>query len=266
MNLAQKRRCRRVPKSIRAARRQPAPVVLTDDPVDWWFDVGEGTQAWNGEHPPDPHSFVRVRAPKSTAKSRHVPVYAYSTTTGGHIRLESGLEHDLLRELDRRPEISWLVSQPMRLRLPAKRARRRLEHTPDLLSVDSHGIVTIWDVRAIRRQDDDFKIKADLTGRACRDLGWRYEVFAGLTRVRKGNLMWLHGFRREPANYATRLATIVGDTRITSIGGVLATDDEGGHLTASMWHAVWRGDLLCDLDKHLSRSTPLLIPPTEASA
>ena len=252
-----------MPKSSRAARRQPPPVVLTDDPVDWWFDVGEGTQAWNSEHPPDPHSLVRVRAPKSTAKSRHVPVYAYSTTTGGHIRLESGLEHDLLRELDRRPDVTWLVSQPMRLRLPAKRARRRLEHTPDLLSVDSHGIVTVWDVRATRRQDDDFKIKADLTGRACRDLSWRYEVFAGLTRVRRGNLMWLHGFRREPADYATRLAMIVDHNRLTSIGGVLATDDDGGHLTAAMWHAIWRGDLLCDLDKHLSRSTKLFIPQAE---
>lgn len=255
-----------MPKSIRAARRQPAPVVLTDDAVDWWFDVGEGTQAWNSEHPPDPHSLVRVRAPKSMAKSRHVPVYAYSTTTGGHIRLESGLEHDLLRELDRRPDVAWLVSQPMRLRLPARRGHRRLEHTPDLLSVGGDGTVTVWDVRATRRQDEDFKIKADLTGRACRGFGWRYEIFAGLTLVRRANLMWLHGFRHEPADYATRLAMIVGDNRITSIGGVLATDDEGGHLTATMWHAIWRGDLLCDLDKHLSRSTQLSVPPTEASA
>ena len=35
-------------------------MVLTDDPVNWWFDVGEGTQAWHGEHPPDPHSLVRA--------------------------------------------------------------------------------------------------------------------------------------------------------------------------------------------------------------
>ena len=266
MNLAQKRRCRRVPKSIPAARRQPAPVVLTDDPVDWWFDLGEGTQAWNGEHPPDPQALLRVRAAKSTAKSRHVPVYAYSTTTGGHIRLESGLEHDLLRELDRRPEVSWLVSQPTRLRLPARRARRRLEHTPDLLSLDVNGVATVWDVRATRRQDDDFKVKAELTGRACRDLGWRYEIFAGLTRVRRANLMWLHGFRRPPADYATHLAMIVGATRNMTISGVLASDDEGGHLTASMWHAIWRGDLLCDLDKHLSRSSRLSVLQTEAPA
>jgi len=249
-----------VPKSIPPVQRQPAPVVLTDDPVDWWFDVGEGTQAWNGEHPPDPHSLARVRAPKSTAKSRHVPVYAYATTTGRHIRLESGLEHDLLRELDRRPDVTWLVSQPMRLRLPAKRGKRRLEHTPDLLSVDRTGLVTVWDVRATRRQDDDFKIKAELTGPACRSMGWRYEVFAGLTRVRRANLMWLHGFRREPVNYAARLAILVRDTRIRTIGAVLDADDEGGHVTASMWHAVWAGDLLCDLDKHLSRSTPLSQP------
>ena len=58
----------------------------------------------------------------------------------------------------------------------------------------------------------------------------------------------------------------MGDPRIMSIGGVLAADDEGGHLTASMWHAIWRGDLICDLDKHLSRSTTLSVARKEAPA
>lgn len=257
MNLAQKRRCRRVPKSIPPARRQPAPVVLTDDPVGWWFDVGSGTVAWDGEQPPDPRSMRRVRTPNSNAKSRHVPVFAYSTTTGGHIRLESGLEHDLLRELDRRHDVVWLVSQPMRLRLAAKRGRRPLEHTPDVLCLHQSGVVTVWDVRAKKRQDEDFRIKAELTGAACQGQGWRYEVFTGLTRVRRANLMWLHGFRREPVDYANTLAMQIRDTRIRTIGAVIDADHDGGHLTASMWHAVWRGDLVCDLDKHLSRSTPL---------
>lgn len=56
----------------------------------------------------------------------------------------------------------------MRLRLPARRACRRLEHTPDLLSADVNGAATVWENPATRRQDDDFKVKADLTGRARR--------------------------------------------------------------------------------------------------
>jgi hypothetical protein len=266
MNLSQKRRCRRVPKSISPARRQPAPVVLTDDPVEWWFDVGGGVQAWNGKRLPELRSMRSVRTPHSKANSRHVPVYAYSTTTGEHIRLESGLEHDLLRELDRRRDVTWLVSQPMRLRLPAKRARRRMEHTPDLLSVDSEGVVTVWDVRAARRQDEDFRIKSQLTASACPTMGWHYEVFAGLTRVRRANLMWLHGFRREPADYATTLGMLLRDTRISTIGAVLDGDDKGRQFTACMWHAVWRGDLLCDLDRQLSRSTSVSRPRAEAPA
>lgn len=241
-------------------------MVLTDDAVEWWFDVGSGTQAWDGEQIPDPRSMRRVRTPNSNAKSRHVPVFAYSTTTGGHLKFESGLEHDLLRELDRRKDVVWLVSQPMRLRLPAKRQRRRLEHTPDVLCMEQSGVVTVWDVRAKQSQDDDFNIKAELTGPACRGLGWKYEVFTGLTPVRRANLVWLHGFRREPWEYPANLAALARTNRIRTIGDVIAQDRDSGQVTASMWHAIWRGDLHCDLDRHLSRSTPLTPQVIEVDA
>jgi hypothetical protein len=264
MNLAQKRRCRRVPQSISPARRQPAPVVMTDDPVEWWFNVGAGTRSWDGELPPDPRTVSRVRRPRSGSKSRHVPAFAYSTTTQTQLMLESGLEHDLLRELDRRHDVVWLVAQPARLRLPGKRSGRRLEHTPDLLSLNHAGAVTVWDARAESKQDADFVVKADLTQRACTDFAWAYQVFTGHTQVRRANLMWLHGFRREPWDYSANLAALVGSNRTRTIGDVIDQDRDSGQVTASMWHAIWRGELSCDLDKHLNRSTPLSRPLTGA--
>ena len=75
------------------------------------------------------------------ARSGHIPVYAFSVTTGGHLRLESGLEHDLVRELDRHLDVNWLVAQPCLLRLAARRRGRRLEHTPDpLASIHRWGL------------------------------------------------------------------------------------------------------------------------------
>jgi len=44
---------------------------------------------------------MSIRTPRSTEKSRHIPVQAWSVTLGAPIRVESGVEHDLVRELDR---------------------------------------------------------------------------------------------------------------------------------------------------------------------
>ena len=64
----------------------------------------------------------------------------------------------------------------------------------------------------------------------------------------------------------TGLRLALRDTRISTIGAVLDGDDKGRQFTACMWHAVWRGDLLCDLDRQLSRSTSVSRPRAEAPA
>lgn len=247
-----------MPESISAAPKRPAPVVLTDDPVDWVFDTGDGARPWVATSLPDLPTLRRVRNPKSKAESRHVPVWAYCTTSGTHLRLESGLEHDLLRELDRQVDVQVLVSQPCRLRLPARRRGRRLEHTPDLLSATKSGTVTVWDARAEDRQDEDFLVKSDLTRRACKDVGWSYEVFAGLSAVRKANLMWLHGFRKPMPFYSASLAELRDLLSWpAAIETVLREDSGAGHLVAAMWHGIWAGAITCDLDVPLTRRSPV---------
>ena len=248
-------------ESISPARKRPAPVVLAPElGTEWLFDVGDGLTAWPWKDALEVTRLVRARTPKAKARSGHLPVHAYCTTTKTHLHLESGLEHDLVRDLDREPDVTWLVAQPCRLRLPAKRGGRRVEHVPDLLSVHDGGRVRLWDVRPVGRQDDDFQLKAKLTAQACAEVGWVHEVFSGMSGVRRVNLMWLHGFRRPMPWYAGSLQTL-GQERDgeRSIGDVLALDAGGGHLVSAMWHGIWDGRIACDLDRPLTRATAIRV-------
>ena len=163
--------------------------------VRWSFRTTAGVVAWDWTHgPPDVTSLKSIRSPASTEKSRHIPVQAFCTTVGHSLRLESGLEHDLLMFLDRRPEMSWFVSQPARL-LFTLPGRKRTVHTPDLLAVGPGAVVTIWDVRPQARQDIRFMQVSEVTAAAAEEVGWRYEVFAGLPTVLRHNLRWLVAYR-----------------------------------------------------------------------
>ena len=70
---------------------------------------------WRSDGPPDPH-VVPIRKPRSSERHRHIPVTAYSLTMRDHLELESGLEHDLLRRLDRLNDIVALIPQPCQLK------------------------------------------------------------------------------------------------------------------------------------------------------
>jgi hypothetical protein len=102
-------------------------------------------------------------------------VQAMSTTTGGWLFLESGLEHELATWLDRQREVTWLVGQPVLLRW-----EDGTKHFPDMLSAHRDGSVTIWDVRAPEERDDTFLVMSTRTRAACEKVGWRYELFGGL--------------------------------------------------------------------------------------
>ncbi len=261
MNLLPRNEGAVVPESISHARKRPAPVVLLpSSDTEWLFDVGAGLALWPWTQPPDATTLCRARTPKAKAQSGHIPVHAFCVTTKSHLHLESGLEHDLVRELDRRPDVTWLAAQPCRLRLPAKRRGRRLEHTPDVLSRHLDGTVWIWDVRPTAKQDEDFRLKSRLTAEACADVGWQYEIFAGMARVRRVNLMWLRAYRRPMPWYAGSLRLLGEYLELSgTIGDVLELDAGGGHVLSAMWHGIWTGQFDCDLDRPLTRSTTLRV-------
>ena len=221
------------------------PGVGSSDLTVAWFFRSEGKQEvkWDWRSPPPVERLAPVRMPRSSASNRHIPATVFSMTNGAVIHLESGLEHDLVRKLDRDPSIAAIVSQPLRL------AWTSAKHTPDLLTVRSDGEITVWDVRAPEEQDDDFTYKSDITRDACAAVGWRYNVFAGYDTTERLNLMWLNGFRQRPEwtdrhESAIRHAARGGPT---TIGSLFARDDGSGELKAVVWHLIWCGVLEVDI-------------------
>ena len=243
-------------QSIDAAQVRPAPVGRV---VDWTFRFEDvGTLRWDWTlGPPDVRRLRPIRTPHSTEKSRHIPVQAHCFVTGTSLRLESGLEYDLLLMLERDRSAAWFVPQPARLAVKLPTGRRTI-HTPDLLMLDRSGGVTLWNVRSAERQDEKFRLRSDATAAACREVGWHYEVFPGHPRAKKYNLRWLTAYRHDRPWYEPAKAELVAlcDAGAT-MADVAAADRGSGHLVSAMWHYAWRGELIVDLEHWIGRAAPI---------
>lgn len=243
---------------IDGTRSRPAPVGQV---TDWTLRIGsESPQRWDwGVGAPDVRQLAPIRTPRSTEKSRHIPVQAHCFVTKTMLTLESGLEYDLLLMLERDPHAAWMVPQPVRLGIKMPKGRRTT-HTPDLLVLDVHDVVTIWNARSTERQDAKFHAQSHATETACRLVGWRYEVFSGHSKVRKYNLRWLAAYRQPmPWHEATKAELLQICTRpAATVGDVLDSDRGSGHLMSAMWHYAWRADLAIDLERSIRRSTPIV--------
>lgn len=151
-----------------------------------------------------------------------------------------------MRRCDRDSNVGWLVSQPFRLSWDEP---THGSHTPDLLTVGVEGQVTVWDARRVDEQDEDFEMHADVARRCCEAVGWRYEVFSGLTTIERVNLLWLHGFRQRPAwtdRYGEAIRRAASGAGAT-LGHLFDCDDGSGELKSVVWHLVWGGQLAVDL-------------------
>ncbi|WP_102708833.1 TnsA-like heteromeric transposase endonuclease subunit [Micrococcus luteus] len=223
----------------------------------WEFSRAGETILCNApEYLPDPSTLSPVRRVKSSPKSRHVPVDAFSSTMGAPLRMESGLEHGLLLHLDRDPTVTWLLAQPACLHFAAPDGKRR-RHVSDLLSIDREGTVCLWDARPSRRQDEGFLVAAAITEACAGLLGWEYRIHSGHGPAYEANLRWLAGFRAAMPWYPVagqRLERLLaGHGR--SVSEVFAADDGTGELISGLWHHVWSGQVAADLDASLASST-----------
>ncbi|WP_226863287.1 TnsA-like heteromeric transposase endonuclease subunit [Mycolicibacterium baixiangningiae] len=211
---------------------------------------------WQVQGAPPLHKLAPIRTPRSSSKNRHIPVSAYSHTNSGVLHLESGLEHDLVRKLDRDPDVVLLIAQPFRLEW---RTDDSVSHVPDLLTQHTDGSVTVWDARSLEQQDDDFRTKSGVTRHACDRVGWRYRVFTGVSTTERTNLLWLHGFRRRPLwadrfeEEILRMAERDGQT----VGSLLGADDGTGENISVVWHLVWTGELRLDMGTQWTLYTPI---------
>ena len=226
-----------------------ATASITRVPVRWTFRLGSAPPSvwsWPKGSAPPLDQLAPVRRPRSSEHNRHVPVTAYTMTNGDFVSLESGLEHDLLRRLDRDPSVLRIVAQPLTL---SWRGSEPGSHTPDLLAVHAGAAPTVWDVRATDRQDQQFDTKSALTRQACASVGWGYQIFAGMDDLERLNMMWLNGFRRVPpwASRHEERARAAAGCAAATLATVFAHDDGSGELISTVWHLLWRGALDIDL-------------------
>lgn len=221
--------------------------------ASWLFSFSGDAREWDWSAGwPTVRELAPVRRTKSGRLSKNVPVQAVSSTTGGWLYLESGLEHELAMWLDRKPEVRWLVGQPVKLTW-----LDGMVHIPDLLSVDAQGEVTIWDARPPGRRDETFQVKSARTRSACESVGWGYELFGGLPETEALNLRWISSARRAPEWLEPARAALAEMLRLEprTVGDVMVADDGRGHLLAAMWHLVWAGQLEMDFSELWGPST-----------
>lgn len=240
-----------------------------EDVVRWKFKVGESDQPevwdWSSLGLPTIQHLKPVRDPVASARSRHTALLAYSTVTKTEHLLESGLEHDLFRSVDRLQNTAWIVAQPAIIEVSGQ--QRPAKHIPDLLTLDKNGLVTVWDARPPEKQDAQFRSAALLTGDACRAVGIAYRVFGGLSTVHRLNLLWLHSSRRRPRwqdTYEPLLLAQVADGP-KPFSHLIAAHPRKGQITATLWHLLWRGDLQLDLTRQVLPDSPIWARRTAAA-
>lgn len=228
--------------------------------LEWTMRFLDGVETvwlWQVQGAPPLHQLVSIRTPRSSASNRHIPVTAYTLTNSAVVHLESGLEHDLVRMLDRDSTVLRIISQPFQL---SWHTEEPVTHFPDLLTQHIDGSVTVWDARPKEMQDDDFQAKSIVTRRACEQVGWRYTVFVGTTVTERMNMLWLHGFRRKPP-WATHFKQQMRQLAVrgeTTVGSFLSADDGTGELKTVFWHMVWTGALDIDMTVPWTLHTPVV--------
>lgn len=228
------------------------------EPAEWLFRVDRAVVRWDWANgvPPIRRLSPR-RLPRATALASHSPTHVYSYTVGGHMLVESGLERELVEELDGDPNVVWMVTQPVELHFRHDRRLRR--HVPDLLVETSDGL-TVWDARPEPRQSARFLEVAQWTRRSCHEVGWGYQIFSGHTPQRRVNALWLSAYRRPPVvieAYATVIRDGLQDGSITTVGDVAERDTGYGQLLAAMYHLLWSHRLTCDLEIQITGETRL---------
>ncbi|GHH70330.1 TnsA-like heteromeric transposase endonuclease subunit [Promicromonospora soli] len=241
---------------------KPRSTVLTLPKTTWRIrTLTGGAHEWDWRSgAPQTRDLAPSRRPAADAMSRHAPVRMMSQTTGAFLLLESGLEYELARQLDREPNVVWLVGQPLLLEF-----KGGPRHTPDLLAEHADGRVVVWDARPVEKRDEKFERVAELTERACESVGWEYALFDSPDTTEQLNLFWLRNYRHAPGwphldlrrHLLRRAATPV------SIGDVLGSDQGDGHLTAVMWHLLWTGELVIDISQRITPET--LVTTSEAT-
>jgi hypothetical protein len=199
-----------------------------------------------------------VRKIPSYRGQKHAPGRYWSASTGELVEYESHLECRWMTLLDFDRHVVAFVSQP--LRLEAVDGQGHWRHTPDVFARRDDGSVWLLDVKDPRRIDKpDVQLQKVRTGEVCRRLGWDYEMVGEPPAQRWANVSWLAGYRR-PVHLGAELADQLLEVarRPVSIGELLGAVEFPAIARPVLFHLLWRGLLVCELDVAPLRDTTVV--------
>jgi hypothetical protein len=206
----------------------------------------------------DIERFDPIRKPRPHKGQKHMPGVYWCASGASHVRYESLLELSALLRLDFDPAVERVCAQPFWLHFPRRSGAG--SHAPDFFAVLADGGSRLVDVSRLSETAKPKRARAfDLTGRACRALGWEYVVMTEPEPTLITNLRALAGFRREPRQFYEFAAALLERVKDGATIGELSTAvGPPRRVRPVLFHLLWRGDLLVDLRRPLRETTVVL--------
>jgi hypothetical protein len=201
-----------------------------------------------------------VRSFPSFRSQRNSTGWWWCGTNRRHVGFESWLERDHVIQLDFAPEVVGLSSQPFWLSWDDGARGRR--HAPDYFARLADGGALVVDCRPRGRIKPRDAAAFAATERACRQIGWRYELAHEPDATLMANLRWRAGYRHTRCrgdDGAAAAGDLAGTPRplmelATLLGDPLATLPVIFHL---LWTSELRTNLSVLLNEYSTVSTPL---------
>lgn len=206
-----------------------------------------------------------VRAFRWSRKLGHFPGWWWAATTGCHVGYESCLERDHVMSLDFDQDVVSIASQPFWLCWhDGQRARR---HAPDFFARRADGAGIVVDVRAddrIEAQDAEAFVA---TQEACAQLGWEFRRVGVMDAVWAGNVRWLSRYRHPrcaaSGSAMEHVLEVFAAAKPLRAGAAEVGDPLA--VLPALFHLMWSGRLVADLDREPLRSSTL-VSRADASA
>ncbi|HEJ4266644.1 TPA: TnsA endonuclease N-terminal domain-containing protein [Pseudomonas aeruginosa] len=201
--------------------------------------------------------------------SRRALTGRLNLANGGMAGFESSLERDWLRVLDFNPLVQAIREQPFTIYYDSQDGRRR--YTPDVLvelREEKRVRTCVYEIKPLeqlRAEWQELRPRFKAAVAHCKRQGWQFKIVTE-THIRTPTLANINFLRR----YRSMEPLLVRQAQLKYTASVLGPTTPQALLAAAYWSAeeqamaipaLWqlieRGELIADLNKPLTMSTPI---------
>ncbi|HBF82125.1 MAG TPA: TnsA-like heteromeric transposase endonuclease subunit [Streptomyces sp.] len=186
---------------------------------------------------------------------KHYSGTYWSATMRDHVIYESRLELTRLLFADFDPCVHRIVAQPFLLKAVMEGKVRR--HIPDYLLITEQGPIVV-DIKPKRRLSmPEVAFTFDWTQRAVESRGWKYEVWSEPPTEELENVRFLAGYRRDwlfSPELLDELRSAEFDGLLLGQASCSLASHPEPQVRSAIYHLLWVGHLVTDLDQPLSSS------------